>query len=201
MVWLGLLVFALLVAFGTVANLPLYYLLPGYRQLLGITRVAYLVGTAGAVLGALGMDALMCSEGRTARAVTATTVTALALLVASLVGGMATWVFTGTLEARHARRSRAYTSCRSALHGPAARRVGADRPGPTQRCCAGVAGLALLVAIDPRVHAAFTPEQPTDDLEVRPAVIAALKPSPIRSASPRSGPTPEPAVAEHADAL
>lgn len=179
--WLGLLVFALLVAFGTVANLPLYYLLPGYRQLLGITRVAYLVGTAGAVLGALGMDALMCSEGRTARAVTATTVTALALLVAGLVGGMATWVFTGTLEAAGMPGDLgAYTLLQigrfTALLLAAwaliawGLRSGAARAWP---------GLALLVAIDLGVFMQhFTPEQPTEYLEVRPAVIAALEAEP-----------------------
>ena len=69
--WLGLLVFALLLAFGTPANLLLRYLVPGLPAADGHQGVACLACTAGAVLGALGMDALMRAGEQAARALTA----------------------------------------------------------------------------------------------------------------------------------
>lgn len=179
--WAGLLLFALLVAFGTLANLPLYYLVPGYRQLVGITRVAYLVGTAGAVLGALGMDALMRAGEQQARALTATNVTALVLLVGGVVGGMATWVFTGSLEAAGMPGDPgAYTLLQVGRFlvlllvawALSAWGLRSDSRKAWQ-------ALALLVAIDLGVFMQhFTPEQPTEYLDVQPAVIAALEAEP-----------------------
>ncbi|MFW5868977.1 MAG: hypothetical protein ACOCX2_14225, partial [Armatimonadota bacterium] len=93
----GMFVVAAGLAFGTPLN-ALFRALPGYDQLTGVGRGVVLACTAGAVLAGLGTDALMRANDAP-RARTAVSAAAVVLLVAGLIGGLATWVYTGSLEA------------------------------------------------------------------------------------------------------
>jgi hypothetical protein len=84
-------------AFGTPLNAVLR-LVPGYDQLSGVGRAVFLACTAGAVLAGLGLDTLMRAKDDP-RLKTGLSAVALALLLVGLGGGLATWVYTGGLEA------------------------------------------------------------------------------------------------------
>ncbi len=95
--WLGLFAGAVCLAFGTPLN-ALFRALPGYDQLTGVGRAVVLACTAGAVLAGLGADALirLRDNSRAHRVIVGA---AVALLLVGLVGGLATWVHTGGIEA------------------------------------------------------------------------------------------------------
>jgi len=97
--WLGVVVFGGLLATGTTANAPLYYLVPGFKSLPGIGRAVLLLSVGIAVLGALGMQGFL-ESARADRAVASTRVVAVALVlgVAGTVVGLWVWFRTGTLE-------------------------------------------------------------------------------------------------------
>lgn len=96
--WLGLFAIGVGLAFGTPLNALFRWLVPGYTQLTGVGRAVVLACTSGAVLAGLGVHALI--EARSdARARTVVSVIGVVILIAGLAGGLATWVYTGGLEA------------------------------------------------------------------------------------------------------
>ncbi len=185
--WLALLVIALALAFGTPMNAVLYHLVPGYEQLSGIGRAVLLACTAGAVLAALGCEAVMSAteQGRDpTRAVSAVCVV---LLVAGLAGGLAVWVFTGSLEAAGMVGVGTYTLAQigrfaALLVAAWALVIWAARSN------AGLAwwAVALLVAVDLGVFMQkLTPEGRTEYLDLQPDVVTVMQqePGPVRMAS------------------
>jgi hypothetical protein len=97
--WLGVVVLGGLLATGTHANAPLYYLVPGFRSLPGIGRAVLLMSVGIAVLGALGIQGFLDS-GRADRIVASTRVVLVAFLlgIVGAVVGLWVWFRTGTLE-------------------------------------------------------------------------------------------------------
>ena len=93
----GMFVVAAGLAFGTPLN-AVFRVLPGYEQLTGVGRAVVLACAAGAVLAGLGTETLMRAKDE-ARARTVVSAVAAVLLAAGLLGGLATWVYTGTVEA------------------------------------------------------------------------------------------------------
>jgi len=184
--WLGMLLLALGLAFGTLLNAVLYRLVPGYDQLSGIGRAVVLACTAGAVLGALGCDALVRAVGQR-RTMTAVSATCAALLVIGLVAGLAVWVFTGTLEAAGLTGAGSYTLVQIARF--AALLIAAWALiawGVRARARHAWYALALLVALDMGVFMQkHTPEGRTEYLEVQPNIVAAIQadPAPARIAT------------------
>lgn len=87
------------IALGTHLNAPLYFLLPGYKSLAGITRAVVLVSFALSVLGAMGLHALLAGE-MPRRLVARQVAFASAAVVAlgGLAAGLWAWMATGPLE-------------------------------------------------------------------------------------------------------
>lgn len=177
--WLGTFVVAVGLAFGTPLN-ALFRLLPGYDQLTGVGRAVVLACTAGAVLAALGADALMSTEDDR-RVRTMLMAGAVVLLLAGLAGGLMTWVHTGTLEA-----AAEAAGIRLDLGGytlTQIARFGVLLVASGVLIALGTGGngrwawyaLALVVALDLGYFAAkFTPEGRTDYLAVRTDLAARI---------------------------
>ncbi|MGD9497592.1 MAG: hypothetical protein AB7Y46_14925 [Armatimonadota bacterium] len=184
--WLGMLLFALALAFGTPLNAILYHLVPGYGQLTGIARAVVLACTAGAVLGALGCEALMAADDHAPAARIVAAICGL-LLVIGLSGGAAVWVFTGSLEAAGLAGAGAYTLVqmgRFTLLVIATWALLAWSIGPGARY--GWYALVVLVALDMAVFMQrHTPEGRTEYLDLQPDIVAAIRadPGPARIAS------------------
>lgn len=96
--WAGVGLFGLSLAFGGQTNRILYYLIPGYPQLTGIGRAVLMTCSAGAVLAALGAEAMLRRNATQPRADKTLTVIAGALLLCGVLGGLGVWSFTGQLE-------------------------------------------------------------------------------------------------------
>lgn len=172
--WLAVLLGALGLAFGTPLNAVVRALVPGYGQLTGIGRAVVLACTAGVVLGALGAESLM--QATDERALRVISGVGLALLLVGLAGGMATWVFTGSLEAAGAPPGLGTYALQQVARFAVLllmswALIAAGLGGRRHAWCA----LALLVAIDVGIFAQrFMPEGPTEYLQVQPDVVAAI---------------------------
>ncbi|MGC9320250.1 MAG: hypothetical protein ACP5KN_19610, partial [Armatimonadota bacterium] len=173
--WLAVLLGALGLAFGTPLNALLRAVVPGYGQLTGIGRAVVLACTAGAVLGALGAESLMRADKD--RALQAVSGVGLTLLVVGIVGGMATWTFTGSLEAAGAPPGLGSFTLQQIARFAVVLLVS------WALIAAGLQGrprawhaLALLVAIDMGIFAQrFMPEGPIEYLQVQPEVVTAIR--------------------------
>ncbi|MCE5216710.1 hypothetical protein LLH03_06715 [bacterium] len=97
--WVCLAVVGVLLATGTHLNAPLYFLVPGYRSLAGISRAVLLVSVAISVLGAMGLSALLDTSAKDpGAAVRALSRSALEVGLLGLVAGGWAWMYTGGLE-------------------------------------------------------------------------------------------------------
>ncbi len=176
--WLAMFLVALALAFGTPLNLALRRLVPGYDQLTGVGRALMLACAAGAVLAGLGAEALMRARDTRLRPGAVLAATCLALLLVGLAGGMATWVFSGSLEA---------AGLPVELGGYTLGQIGRFAvlllaswvtiawAVASRSHCAWWA-LAVLVAVDLGVFMQrFTPEGPVEYLDIEPAVVAAIR--------------------------
>ncbi len=176
--WLGLLALALALALGSPLNVILYHLVPGYQQLSGIARVVVLACTAGAVLGALGCDAIMRAIADGRNPMRPVCIAGGGLLLTGLAGGLAVWVFTGSLEAAGLPGIGAYTMTQigrfvAVLVATWALIAWAARANSRYAWWA----LAALVALDMGVFMQkFTPEGRTEYLDLRPQLIEAINP-------------------------
>ncbi len=176
--WLGMLLLALALAFGTSLNVILYYLVPGYQQLSGIGRVVVLACTAGAVLGALGLDAIMRAVAGGRDPTRAVSIAGSVLLLGGVIGGIATWVFTGALE-ESLPGIGAYTMAQiGRFVGLLVAAWALIAWGARSRGRWAWWALALLVALDMGVFMQkFTPEGRTEYLGIEPELVAAIRPA------------------------
>lgn len=98
--WGGLWLGGLGMAWGTIVYWAVYALVPPARQLPGISRSVFLCCFAGAVLAAMGTEALLRQAGRGRR----TQVERLAVILGlsagavALAGGLWVWLLTGAME-------------------------------------------------------------------------------------------------------
>ena len=186
--WLGMLLMALALAFGLPLNRLLYAIVPGYDQLTGIGRAVVLACTAGSVLGALGVDALMRAEDQYARAMKALTLAWLPLLVVGLVAGLIVWVFTGSLEQAGLPGDPGAYTLKQIGRFAAVLIAGGVLVAWGVRSGSRYAwyALAVVVALDMGVFMqSFTPEGRTEYLGVQPDTVRTIEagPQPARVAS------------------
>jgi hypothetical protein len=173
--WLGVAVFGGLLAFGTWANWPLFLLIPGYSQLSGIGRAVLLTCVGGSVLAALGAQALLDGTGLRRDPVRTVSAVAGALLVIGLIAGMSVWIFTGQLESAGLMVG-SYTLMQVArfcvvLVLSAVVIIWAASARSSLAWLAVIGVITLDLAL---VFAKFTPEGPTEYLDVKPAIIDAM---------------------------
>ncbi|MGI5816757.1 MAG: hypothetical protein ACOX9R_01535 [Armatimonadota bacterium] len=178
--WLGVFALAVGLAFGTPLNALFRAAIPGYTQLTGVGRAVVLACTAGAVLAGLGADTLMQmrNDDRARRVVSGA---AVVILLGGLGGGLATWVYTGGLEAAaEAAGVRldlgGYTLAQIARFGGLLVASWAlIALGAGQRTRWAWYALALVVALDLGYFAVkFTPAGRTDYLSVAPELVARI---------------------------
>ncbi len=174
--WLGIWLLALALVFGTPLDAVLYYLVPGFNKLSGLSRAFYLACTAGSVLAALGADALMRKDARERNAGRTVIATSLALLTMGVIAGAYIWVVLGSTAIGEVQLG-AYTL---AQVGRFALLVVASAAlilwGVTRGSTAAWCGLAVLVVIDLGIFAQkFTPEGRTEYLKVKLDVISTVK--------------------------
>ncbi len=175
--WVGVGVLALLLAFGTPANAVLRALVPGYDQLAGVGRALVLVCTAGSILAALGANALM-DRGGEEQAISGLIAIGIVLLIVGVIGGMATWVYTGVLEdAFRDVDLGGYTILQIARYVGLLVASGALIAWAVRsRSRAAWYALALLLTLDLGVFAyRFTPHGRTEYLDVQPDIVAVMQ--------------------------
>ena len=175
--WLAIVLLGLALAFGTPLNALFRWLVPGYGQLTGIGRALALVCTGASVLAGLGAEVLMRTL-RPDRAMKLVAAAALVLLLAGIAGGLAVWIFTGTLEAAEpSLQLGGYTLAQMA-------RFGVLLIAAWALVSRGVRGegrytwhaLALLVALDVGYFAGhFTPAGRTDFAQVEAGLLEPIE--------------------------
>ena len=164
-----------LLAFGTWVNWPLFLLAPGYSQLSGIGRAVLLTCVGGSVLAALGTQALLDGTGLRRDPVRTVSAVAGALLVVGLIAGMNVWTFTGQLESAGLMVG-SYTLTQVArfcvvlvVSAVVIAWAASARSSFAWLAVIGVITLDLAL-----VFAKFTPEGPTEYLDVQPAIVDAM---------------------------
>lgn len=170
---------ALGIALGTHLNAPLYYLLPGYRSLAGITRAVVLVSLALSALGAMGLHALLTGNPvRRAAAQRVAAWSAVVVAVGGLLAGLWAWMTTGPLEMQLPGLG-AYTVRQMGVFGALV--VGSGTAVAVLHRAPQVGAAVLLVILGAdlyRVTDHLTPAVNPEYLALSPKVIAIMAQSP-----------------------